>query len=97
VAVAGLIIIRPIHPLPGRHQEALRWLAETENVRRQAGQISQFVLRSVVDSSDFEFIQVWQDRGAYDRWRESPERSRLANERQNFLTHDPTRLFDVIA
>lgn len=94
--MAGLVIIRPIHPLPGRYQEALRWLAETETFRQQAGQLSQHVLKSVVDSTDFEFIQVWQDRESYDRWRESPERARLAQDRQNYLTHDPTRLFDVI-
>ena len=92
-----LMIIRPIHPLPGRHQEAWRWLAETEPVRRQAGQLYQFVLRNVVDSTDFEFVQVWQDRQSYERWRETPERARLAAERQRYLTHDPARLFDIIA
>lgn len=95
--MARLVIIRPIHPLPGRHQEALDWLAQTEDLRRAAGQISQYVLRSIVDSSDFEFVQVWMDRAAYERWRESPDRARLAQERQRYLTHDPTRLFDVIA
>jgi quinol monooxygenase YgiN len=95
--MAGLIVIRPIHPLPGRHQEALRWLTETEGLRKEAGQIKQYVLRSIVDSSDFEFVQLWRDRAAYESWRESPERTRLAHERQRYLTHDPTRLFDVIA
>ena len=95
--MARLVIIRPIHPLPGRHAEALHWLAETEELRKQAGQVSQFVLRSIVDSSDFEFVQLWQDRKSYDHWRESPDRARLAHDRQKYLTHDPTRLFDVIA
>jgi heme-degrading monooxygenase HmoA len=94
--MAGLVVIRPIHPLPGRHQEALDWLAETEKLRRQAGQTSQFVLRSIVDSSDFELVQLWRDRAAYERWRESPDRAHLARERQRYLTHDPTRLFDVV-
>ena len=93
----NLMIIRPIHPLPGRQQEALRWLANTEPIRRQAGQISQFVLRNLVDPSDFEFVQIWTDRQAYDRWRDTPERTRLAAERQRYLTHDPSRLYDVIA
>lgn len=94
--MAKLMIIRPIHPLPGRHQEAWDWLAETEPVRRQAGQLSQFVLRNVVDSTDFEFVQIWQDRQSYERWRDTPERARLAAERQRYLTHDPTRLYDII-
>lgn len=95
--MAKLMIIRPLHPLPGRHDEALRWLGETEKVRRQAGQISQYYLRSVVDSSDFEFVQIWVDRQAYERWRESPERATLAAQRQRYFTHDPTRLYEIIA
>ncbi len=94
--MARLMIIRPVHPLPGRHDEAQRWLAETEPIRRQAGQIVQYYLRNVVDSSDFEFVQIWVDREAYERWRESGERATLANERQRYLTHDPTRLYEVI-
>src|SRR5687768_12534030 len=37
-ALSRLLIIRPIHPLPGRLTEALRWLEETEPIRRAAGQ-----------------------------------------------------------
>jgi heme-degrading monooxygenase HmoA len=90
------MIVRPIHPLPGRFEEALRWLADTEPLRSQAGQIAQYVLRSTVDSSDFEFVQMWRDRQSYDRWRETAERANLASERQHYLTHDPTRLYEVI-
>ncbi len=95
--MAGLMILRPIHPLPGRHQDALAWLTQTEPVRRNAGQITQYVLRSVIDSREFLFVQVWESREAYERWRETPERAGLADERQRFLTHDPTRLFEVVS
>ncbi len=93
----NLVIIRPIHPLPGRHEEALRWLASTEPERRAAGQVSQSVLRSTVDANDYEFMQVWRDRSAYEHWRETPARARLADERSRYLTHDPARLYEVIA
>ena len=91
------MIIRPIHPLPGRNDEGLRWLADTERMRQAAGQVSQFVLRNVFDSGDFAFVQVWRDRSAYERWRDTPERARLAGERERYLTHDPARLYDVVA
>ena len=95
--MARLVIIRPIHPLPGRQEEALKWLVDTEPVRRQAGQISQLVMRNIVDRRNLEFVQSWESREAYDRWRESAERSRLSSERQHYLTHDPTHLYEVIS
>jgi heme-degrading monooxygenase HmoA len=88
-------IIRPIHILPGREAEAIEWLKNTEDERRKAGQITQYVLQSVVDSADFVFVQFWESREAYDRWRESPQREHLAAERRRFLTHDPTRTYEV--
>ena len=93
--MSRLLIIRPIHPLPGRQKEALDWLRETEGVRKEAGQIEQLVLRSVVDNNDYQLVQVWIDRVAYQHWRETPARSRLARERQLYLTHDPARLYEV--
>jgi hypothetical protein len=90
-----LLIIRPIHPLPGRAAAALQWLSDTEPARKESGQVYQLVLRSVVDSNDYQFVQVWTDRDSYRRWRETPEREKLAQERQFYLTHDPARLYEV--
>jgi heme-degrading monooxygenase HmoA len=72
------------------------WLNQTEDVRRAAGQINQYVLRGQVDLHDYQWIQIWQDFATYDRWRKSPERSRLADERARFMTHGPTRSYDVL-
>ncbi|HUE76101.1 MAG TPA: antibiotic biosynthesis monooxygenase [Chloroflexota bacterium] len=90
-----LSIIRPIHILPGREAEAIQWLKDTEAERRKAGQVTQYVLQSVVDSANYVFVQVWESREAYASWRDSPERERLANERRRYLTHDPTHTYDV--
>jgi len=94
--VSGLMIIRPIHLLPGREQEAIRWLRETEALRRQAGQISQMILHNVVDSNDYEFVQIWESRAAYEEWRNTTTRAGLADERARYLTHSPTRLYDIV-
>jgi heme-degrading monooxygenase HmoA len=90
-----LLIIRPIHPLPGRVAEAFRWLEETEPIRALAGQVEQFMLRGVVDGNDYQLVQVWSDHAAYQRWRETPERARLAHDRQLYLTHDPAKLYEI--
>jgi len=94
--MAELAIVRPIHPLPGRESAAVEWLESTEEERRRAGQRAQYVLRSIVDRADFVFVQVWESRAAYDRWYESDERKRLSAERQNYLTHQPTRMYEVL-
>jgi len=93
--VARLLIIRPINPLPGRRAEAIRWLKETEPIRQAAGQLQQYVLQGVVDSADFQLVQVWADHASYQRWRATPERARLAYDRQLYLTHDPARLYEI--
>lgn len=95
--MARLLIIRPIHLLPGRQAEALRWLDETEPIRQANGQLQQWVIRNVVDSGDYQFVQVWPDHASYQRWRRTPERGRLAYDRQLYLTHDPARLYEITA
>ncbi len=95
--MARLLIIRPIHPLPGRVPEALRWLEETEPIRQANGQLQQYVIRNIVDSGDYQLVQVWSDHAAYQRWRSTPERARLAYDRQLYLTHDPARLYEITA
>ena len=95
--MARLVIIRPIHPLPGRLAEAIRWLEETEPIRVANGQLQQYVLRGVVDNGDYQLMQVWSDHAAYQRWRLTPERARLAHDRQLYLAHDPARLYEIYA
>ncbi len=95
--MARLLIIRPIHPLPGRLVEALRWLEETEPLRAANGQLQQYVIRNIVDSGDYQLVQVWSDHAAYQQWRATPDRARLAHDRQLYLTHDPARLYEISA
>jgi heme-degrading monooxygenase HmoA len=95
--VARLLIIRPIHPLPGRVAEAMRWLEETEPIREANGQLQQYVLRGIVDNADYQLVQVWSDHASYQRWRATPDRARLAYDRQLYLTHDPAKLYEITA
>ena len=91
-----LAIIRQIYFLPGREDEGVRWLDETEPLRRQAGQTAQWVLRGQIDTREYLWTQVWESYAAYEGWRNSDERTRLAAERGRFMTHHPTRMFDVL-
>lgn len=94
--MARLAIIRRIFLLPGRESDGVRWLQETEPLRRQAGQVSQMIIRGQTDPKDIRLVQYWQDRAAYDAWRRSPDRERLSVERGRFMTHEPTRQYDLI-
>lgn len=89
-------IIRRLFLLPGRETEAVHWLHWTEPMRRAAGQIWQMALLSDVDPHECHFVQVWRDMPAYDAWRSSPDRTRLVMERGRYMTHAPTRLYDVL-
>jgi heme-degrading monooxygenase HmoA len=94
--VPKLAIIRRIHLLPGREDEGVRWLNATEPTRRAAGQITQLVMRGQIDPHEYQWVQVWRDHEAYDGWRRSDERGRLATERGRYMTHEPSRLYDVL-
>jgi heme-degrading monooxygenase HmoA len=94
--VSSLAIIRQIHLLPGREQDGIRWLCESEPVRRGAGQLTQLVLKGQIDPREYQWVQIWSDDRAYATWRGSPDRSRLAAERGRFMTHEPTRMYDVL-
>ena len=94
--MSRLAIIRQIFLLPGREEQGTRWLSDTEDVRRQAGQLAQWVLRGQIDTHEYVWVQVWESYEAYAAWRGSPERARLADERGRYLTHLPTRMFDLV-
>jgi heme-degrading monooxygenase HmoA len=94
--VTKLAIIRRIHLLPGREEDGIRWLCETAPVRRQAGQVSQLILRGQIDPHEYQWVQVWDDARAYAAWRASPSRERLASERGRYMTHEPTRMYDLL-
>ena len=94
--MSRLAIIRQIYLLPGREEQGTRWLAETEGVRRDAGQLAQWVLRGQTDTHEYLWVQVWESYEAYAAWRDSDARARLADERGRFLTHHPTRMFDLV-
>ena len=94
--MSKLAIIRRIHLLPGREEDGIRWLCETASVRSQAGQVSQLVLRGQIDPHEYQWVQIWADDRSYAAWRASPDRSRLAAERGRYLTHEPTRMYDLL-
>jgi heme-degrading monooxygenase HmoA len=94
--VPKLAIIRQIYFLPGREEDGARWLTETEELRRAAGQADQWVLRGQIDTREYLWVQVWTSYEAYEGWRKSDERARLASERGRYMTHHPTRMFDLL-
>lgn len=95
--MSEVAIIRQIFLLPGREAEAVRWLEESEPARRRAGQVRQLVVRGQIDPLEYQWIQFWSSYDAYATWRRSPERRALAETRGRFMTHLPTRAYDVLA
>lgn len=89
-------IIRRVFLLPGREDEGVRWLEETEPVRRNAGQIRQYVVRGQIDPQEYQWVQIWSSYEAYNTWRTSAERRALADQRGRFMTHEPTVYYDVL-
>ncbi len=94
--MAQLVIIRPLHFLPGREQDVLRWAKKTEDIRRRAGMVWQASLRNTVDRDQYVLVQVWESKEAYARWKTSPDRARLARESSKFVFHDPTQTFETM-
>ncbi len=90
------VLIRQIRPLPGREAEAIAWYRDTERFRREAGQLSQVLLRSLIDHGEYELIQTWISQAAYEAWKHSPERERLQAERARLMTHDPAKLYETL-
>lgn len=94
--MSKLMIVRKMTPQPGRVQEAVQWLKEKEAARKKHGQIFQIVSKSVTDPNEYLFIQVWENKQAYDRWRASEDRAALAKERQTMLAHEPILFYEVL-
>jgi quinol monooxygenase YgiN len=83
-------------PQPGRVPEAINWLKEKEAQRKSCGQISQILSKSLTDPKEFLFIQIWESKESYDKWRSSEERAALAKERQALLAHEPILFYEVL-
>ncbi|MCL5263674.1 MAG: antibiotic biosynthesis monooxygenase [Chloroflexi bacterium] len=94
--MAKLMILRKIIPQPGRIPEAIKWMKEKEKDRQKHGQITQLLARSSTDPSEYLFIQVWESKDAYERWKNSDDRAALAKERQLLLAHDPVLFYEML-
>ena len=91
-----LMIIRPVHFLPGKEEEAVRWAKQTEQIRRQWGLVWQANLRSTVDHGQYLLVQLWESKEAYARWKASPDRAALLAESNRMVLHDPTQTYEVL-
>ena len=91
-----LLIIRPVHYLPGKREQAMQWARETEPVRRRWGMLSQVLVQGIADRNEHLFVQIWESPEAYNKWKASPDRARLVKESQRLVAYDPTRLYEVI-
>lgn len=92
----SFVLIRQIHPLPGREAEVVAWYRETEHFRREAGQLSQVLLRSLVDRGEYQLVQYWTSQAAYEAWKRSPVRERLLAERARLMIHEPAKLYEIV-
>jgi heme-degrading monooxygenase HmoA len=92
----NIMLIRAIHMPPGNRERTIEWIRQTEAVRRQMGQVSQYFTKGITDPNEYLFIQVWESLEAYHTWKQSPERQRLATERQRLLTHGPVEFYEVL-
>ena len=90
------VLIRQIHPLPGREAEAIAWYKDTEPFRRRAGQINQTLLHGLIDHAEYELIQEWTSQAAYEVWKHSPDRERLLSERARLMIHEPAKLYEKL-
>jgi quinol monooxygenase YgiN len=93
--VSTFAVVRQIHPRPGREADAITWYLRSEPTRRQAGQTSQFVQRSLVDPTGYQLVQIWRDHAAYEAWRQTPERAGLAAERGRLMTQEPATMYAI--
>jgi heme-degrading monooxygenase HmoA len=91
-----IVIIRPVHLLPGKEEEGIRWAKETEDIRRRWGMLWQANLRSCVDPSLRILIQHWESREAYDRWKASEDRAKLMAEAGRVVLSDRTTIYEVL-
>ena len=91
-----LLIIRPVHFLPGKKEQAIKWAKETEETRRRCGMISQMLVQGISDRGEYLFIQVWDSPAAYEKWKSSSERAELVSDRQRLVAHDVTKLYEII-
>lgn len=94
--MAKLMIVRKMIPQPGRVQEAIHWLKEKEAQRKSHGQLTQILSKSMTDPNEYLFIQIWESKAAYNKWRASEERAALAKERQTLLAHEPILFYEVL-
>ncbi len=91
-----LLIIRPVHYLPGKKEPAINWAKQTEQTRRACGMVSQMLVQGIPDRGEYLFIQVWESRESYEKWKSSSERAQLVSERQRLVAHDVSKLYEVI-
>jgi heme-degrading monooxygenase HmoA len=90
------MLIRAIHMSPGNRERTIEWIRQTEEVRRRFGQVSQYLAKGITDPTSHRFIQVWQSLDAYQAWKQSDDRERLASERQRLLTHGPVEFYEIL-
>jgi heme-degrading monooxygenase HmoA len=94
--MSQLVIIRPVHFIPGQQEAVLKWSKDTEHIRRAWGMIWQSTMRGTVDHNEYLLIQMWESKEAYARWKASPDRAELLAESSRMVLHDLTRTYEVL-
>ncbi|MCL5026250.1 MAG: antibiotic biosynthesis monooxygenase [Chloroflexi bacterium] len=96
VEMPRVLVVRPVRFLPGKTQEAIKWLDETEPVRRRWGMIWQMAAQNVTDRNEFVLLQLWDSQEALNKWMGSKDREDLVTQRQRFVVYDPSRIYRMV-
>ncbi len=91
-----LLVVRPMHFIPGKTEQALQWMEDTEHIRRRWGLVWQMAAQSVSDKDEFVLIQLWQDREAHARWNASQDHEDLLPQRQRLMAYDSSRMYELV-
>ncbi|MBI2864145.1 MAG: hypothetical protein HYX94_06235 [Chloroflexi bacterium] len=91
-----IALVQTVHLLPGKADEAVRWLRDGEIIRRQWGMNEQIILRKSYDPSVYMVVQIWESLDAYNKWKNSEERGHSLEEGRRFRVREPSVIYEVV-
>lgn len=94
--VPRILVVRPVHFLPGKVKQAVQWLDETEPIRRSFGMIWQMAAQNITDRNEYVLVQLWDSQASLNKWLASNERQELVAQRQRFAAYDASRMYQML-
>jgi quinol monooxygenase YgiN len=84
------VVIRTVEMPPEAVERTAEWLRATEPTRQAWGMLFQLLARQIISPRTYVLVQVWQSEEAYNRWRASEDRKKLAAEAPRMYIHATT-------